>query len=84
MGVIKLGFNVQPTTRSYGDGTSVSEVSSERPEKRGANLVIHGLVVQCVIHYTTAAPKKKKKEKKSSGNFAFLPPIILVKFQFLV
>ena len=40
----ELEFNVQPTTRSYGDGTSV-KVSSERPEKRGIDLAIPGLVV---------------------------------------
>ena len=32
------------------------DVSSERPEKRGIDLAIHGLVVERVIHYTTAAP----------------------------
>ena len=36
------------------------QVSSERPEKRGINLAIPGLVVQNVIHYTTAAPKNLK------------------------
>ena len=32
------------------------KVSSERPDKRGIDLVIPGLVVLCVILYTTAAP----------------------------
>ena len=32
------------------------KVSSERPEKQGIDLATPGLVVQCVIHYTTAAP----------------------------
>ena len=32
------------------------EVSFERPEKRGIDLTIPGLVGQRVIHYTTAAP----------------------------
>ena len=31
-------------------------VSSERQEKPGIDLVIPGLVVQRVIHFTTAAP----------------------------
>ena len=31
----ELGFNLPPTTRSNGDGTSV-----ERPEKRGIDLAI--------------------------------------------
>ena len=30
------------------------KVSSERPEKLGIGPAIPGLVVQCVIHYTTA------------------------------
>ena len=33
------------------------KVSSKRPEKRGIDLAIPGLVVNCVIHYTTGAPK---------------------------
>ena len=32
------------------------KVSSERPEKRGIELAIPGLVVKRVIYYTTAAP----------------------------
>ena len=32
------------------------KVSSERPGKRGIDLVIPGLVVLHVIHYTTATP----------------------------
>ena len=32
------------------------KVSSERPENRGIDLAIPGLVVFRVIHYTTAAP----------------------------
>ena len=32
------------------------EVSSERPEKRGIDHAIPGLIVQLVIHSTTAAP----------------------------
>ena len=31
------------------------KVSSERPEKRGIDLAIPGLLVQLVIHYATAA-----------------------------
>ena len=34
------------------------KVSSEGPEKWGISLAIPGLVVQCVIHYTTTAPPK--------------------------
>ena len=33
------------------------KVSSKRPEKRGINLAIPGLVVWRVIHYTTTSPK---------------------------
>ena len=40
----ELGLNDPPTTRSYGDGT-LFKVSSERPEKRGIDLGIPGLVV---------------------------------------
>ena len=36
------------------------KVSSERPEKRGIDLAIPGLVVYRVIHYTTAAPTIEK------------------------
>ena len=32
------------------------KVSSERPEKRGIDHTIPGLIVQLVIHSTTAAP----------------------------
>ena len=32
------------------------KVSSERPEKRGIDLAIPGLVVKRIFHYTTAAP----------------------------
>ena len=32
------------------------KVSSERLEKRAIGLSISGLVVRCVIHYTTATP----------------------------
>ena len=32
--------------------------SSKRLEKQGINLAISGLVVWCVIHYTTAAPRR--------------------------
>ena len=49
------GFNVPPTTRSYGDGPRF-KVSSERPKKRGSDHAIPGLIVQLVIHSTAAAP----------------------------
>ena len=37
-------------------------VLSERPEKRGIDLTIPGLIVQRVIHYTTASPRKVSKQ----------------------
>ena len=51
--VSQLGFNVPPTTRSYG------YISSERPEKWEINLAFPGLVVERVIHYTTATPVRR-------------------------
>ena len=35
------------------------KASSERPEKRGIDVAIPGLVGWRVIHYTTAAPETK-------------------------
>ena len=32
------------------------KISSEKPEKRGIDHAIPGLIVQLVIHFTTAAP----------------------------
>ena len=37
------------------------KVSSEKPEERGIDLVITGLVVQRVIHYTTTAAHRHSK-----------------------
>ena len=53
--VSELGFKIPSTPRSYGDGTSV-KVACQRPEKRGIDLAIPGLVVKRVIHYDTATP----------------------------
>ena len=59
-----LGFNVPPTTQSYGDGPQF-KVSSKRPEKRGIDFVIPGLVVKRVIHYTTTTPNMGTKMKEN-------------------
>ena len=42
--------------RGYTETGPQFEVSPGRPEKRGIDPVILGLVVWCVIHYTTATP----------------------------
>ena len=39
------------------------KVSSERPEKRGIDLAIPGLVVKRVYHNTDAAPSSLRKNK---------------------
>ena len=41
-------------------------VSSQRPVKLGTDLAIPGLVVKCVIHYTTTAPRGRKRERNIS------------------
>ena len=42
-----------------GHTESETRFTSERPEKWGIDLVIPGLVVKRVIHYTTAVPPHK-------------------------
>ena len=45
------------------------KVSSERPDERGIDLAIPGLVVKRVIHYTTAAPAELRKIPIKQLNF---------------
>ena len=47
------------------------KVSSEKSEKWGIELAIPGLVVQCVIHYTTATAGSPLR--KESLPFSYLP-----------
>ena len=55
----ELGFNVPRGQRGHPETGPRFTVSSERPEKRGIDLAIPGLVVWRVIHYTTAALETK-------------------------
>ena len=50
------------------------KVSSERPEKRGIDLVTPGLVVQRVIHYTTAAPEIRGERRYKNENTTTIQP----------
>ena len=56
--VNKLGFNVPSATRLYIDGSSLYSLMQKngRSGEEGVDLVIPGLVVHRVIHYTSAAP----------------------------
>ena len=59
------------TTHQQGGHTEKGprfKVSSERPEKRGIDLAIPGLVVQRVIHNTAAAPIVLVIESNSEGS----------------
>ena len=53
--VSELGFTVPPT-RGHTEGGPRFKVSSERPEKRGVDHAIAGLIVQLVILSKSAAP----------------------------
>ena len=50
------------------------KVSSERPENRGINLAIPGLVVWHVIHYTIAAPINMNVITRSQGHSLTFDP----------
>ena len=80
----ELGFNVPPTTWSYGDRTSV-KVSSERPEKRGIDLNCDSWIgsLACYLLYYGRSGSLEPTTTGSmlfvnSNNFIFDPEALIV------